>query len=147
MTEYVWSNPTARVRHRCRLCRRIVLPGEPYWRMAGLDNGAAWTYKACPHCFRVANTWSRRLEGDEWWEDLIFEWLQDEHPALWASLLAHWRFPDGEPLPLPFQPRCFDCGAPVGDGQAWCPPCDERRIAHLDRQFRDLADALPEGTQ
>lgn len=110
MTDYIWTSPTARKRHRCHMCWRIILPGETYWRMAGLDSGQAWTYKACPHCYRVTETFSRHRDEEEWEDTIILEWLADEHPALWASLRAGWRYPDGELLPLPFQPRCLDCG-------------------------------------
>ena len=41
MTDYVDAWPTARKRHRCGVCRRAVLPGETYWRQAGLDRGSS----------------------------------------------------------------------------------------------------------
>ena len=138
MTEYVWTQSTARKRHRCELCRRVVLPGEAYWRIAGLDNGHAWTYKSCWHCCRVGNTWSRSQGEPEWFEECILEWLQDEHPAIYACLLAGWRFPDGELLPLPFTPHCITCGRDVTDGAGWCDPCDERRIDRARRQLESL---------
>ncbi|GAB3622564.1 hypothetical protein GCM10027418_06460 [Mariniluteicoccus endophyticus] len=106
MTDYVWTSPTARIRHRCMMCRRVILPGEPYQRMAGLDRGEAWTYKACDHCYRVASAWSRLHWEDEWDDEAVFEWLEEDDPALWVSMRAGWRYPDGELLPLPFQPRC-----------------------------------------
>lgn len=98
----IWTSLTARKQHRCHMCGRIILPGETYWRMAGLDHGQVWTYKACPHCYRVAAA----LNSEEEWDtEVILECLADEHPALWASLRAGWRYPDGDLLPLPFQPR------------------------------------------
>ena len=139
----VWTHPTARTRHRCELCWRDVLPGETYWRSACLDRGTAWTYKCCDHCHRVLTRWDRLYGMDQWGDDeCIFEWLEDEHPALWASLRAHWRYPDGELLPLPFTPRCVTCGAAISDGYLWCAPCDERRIARIDGHLRGLASAL-----
>ena len=41
---------------------------------------------------------------DEYPVDVVVEWLQDEHPIVYAAMLAGWRYPDGERLPLPFPP-------------------------------------------
>ena len=41
---------------------------------------------------------------DEYPVDVVVEWLQDEHPIVYAAMLAGWRYPDGERLPLPVPP-------------------------------------------
>lgn len=96
-TAFVWSTPTARKRHRCQMCWRVILPGEPYERVAGLDGATAWAEKFCTHCTRCIQAY----HDSEWSEEAILEWLNDEHPATYASLRAGWRYPDGELLPFP----------------------------------------------
>lgn len=127
MTEFVHSHPTARTRHRCVLCGRQVMPGEAYWRQAGFGDGSAWTTKVCEHCERVTAVYCRDMYEYEWFEEGVREWLCDEHPALYASMRAGWRWPDGEPVPVPFGSRCRDCGCRVEWLRLWCGPCDEAR--------------------
>ena len=66
MTAYVDAWPTARKRHRCGVCRRTILPGETYWRQAGLDRGSAWTNRTCEHCERVVWACCRVTVESEW---------------------------------------------------------------------------------
>lgn len=94
---FIWTTRTARKRHRCRMCRRVILPGEPYERMAGLDGGQAWTYKFCTHCTYCTNAYP----DSEWDEEWVVEWLEDAFPITYVSLCAGWRYPDGELLPFP----------------------------------------------
>ena len=143
MTAFVDSWPTARKRHRCGLCWRFIEPGEAYWRQAGLD-GSAWTNKTCEHCERVVWAYGRSGGEYEWGPECVAEWLEDEYPAVAASRDAGWRFPDGEPLPVPFGSRCVECGCRVEFRRLWCVPCDERRIARIYRGFSALSAALDE---
>lgn len=142
MTTYVDRYPTARKRHRCGLCWRFIEPGESYWRQAGLDRGAAWTNRTCEHCERVVWAYGRNGDDDEWEPECVAEWLEDEHPAVAASRAAGWRFPDGEPLPVPFGSRCVECGCRVEFRRLWCGPCDENRIDTLNRQFAEISATL-----
>ena len=134
MTDYLWTRPTARKRHRCHMCRRVIMPGEDYDRMAGLDGGDAWTYKSCRHCYRAAQAYGEY----EWDEQCIIEWLDDCRPDLYASLLAGWRYPDGELVPLPFSRHCHECRTEIPDDRIWCQPCDVARIERLSRQLEEL---------
>ena len=143
MAEFVHSWPTARKRHRCGVCSRFIEPGEAYWRQAGLD-GTAWTNKTCEHCERITWAYCRAMLEYEWEHELVAEWLQDDHPNVWAQMRAGWRFPDGELMPVPFGSRCDDCGCPVEFRHLWCGPCDERRIARIYRQFAALSAAFEE---
>ena len=144
MTDYVDAWPTARKRHRCGVCRRTILPGETYWRQASLDHGQAWTNKTCGHCERVVWAYGR-VGGDSEWElEWVLEWLEDGHPAVFAALLAGWRFPDGELAALPFASTCIACGCRVEFRHLWCPPCDDKRIARIGQRFRDIAAAFEE---
>lgn len=135
---WFWTRPTARKLHRCQMCGRAILPGEDYDRMAGLDGGTAWTYKCCRHCYRAADAWTRWSGDCEWDEGSIGEFLADGHPALWDSLRAGWRYPDGELMPLPFQHHCHECRARISDGRIWCQPCDLKRIDRLNAQFTEI---------
>lgn len=144
MAEFVDSWPTARKRHYCGICYRSIQPGETYWRQAGFD-GNAWTNKTCEHCERVEWAYLRSVMESEYdREDIIEWWLPDEYPAVYAQMLAGWRFPDGELVPLPFGSRCHDCGCRVEFRRLWCGPCDERRIARIYRGFSALLAALDE---
>lgn len=142
MTDFVDSWPTARTHHRCGLCWRFIEPGESYWRQAGLDRGAAWTNKTCEHCERVVWAYGRSGGEYEWEPECVVEWLEDEYPAVAASRDAGWRFPDGEQLPVPFGSRCIECGCRVEFRRLWCGPCDENRIATLNRQFAEISATL-----
>ena len=143
MAEFVDSWPTARKRHYCGICYRSIQPGETYWRQAGFD-GNAWTNKTCEHCERVVWRYSREVYEDQWLVDWVHEWLEDEHPSVLASMQAGWRFPDGDLMSVPFGSRCDDCGCRVEFRRLWCGPCDERRIARIDRQFAALSAAFEE---
>ena len=142
MAEFVDAWPTARKRHRCGVCSRWVGPGETYWRQAGFDAGSAWTNKTCQHCERAVWAYCRHGGDSEWEPEWFLEWLSDAHPAVFAALLAGWRFPDGEPLPLPFGSRCQSCGCRIEFRHLWCEPCDEKRIARINAQFEAIATEL-----
>ena len=142
MTEYVDQYPTARKRHRCRLCWRLIEPGESYWRQAGFDGGTAWTNRTCEHCGRVVRAYRRSGGADEWGPECVLEWLEDEYPAVAASRGAGWRFPDGEMLPVPFESRCIGCGCRVEFRHRWCRPCSESLVVTLNRQFAQIR-AMP----
>ena len=142
MTDYVDSWPTARRRHRCGACCRSILPGETYWRQAGLDHGQAWTNKTCEHCERVAWAFCRVTGESEWDGENAIEWLSDEHPAVLAAFAAGWRWPDGDLVPVPFGSRCVDCRARVEFRALWCPPCDDKRITRIEQGFRAIAAAF-----
>ena len=144
MTAYVDTWPTARKRHRCGVCARAILPGETYWRQAALDGSAAWTSKTCEHCERVVWAYGRHGGDSEWEPESVLEWLSDEYPAVFAALLAGWRFPDGELVPLPFGSRCSVCGVRVEFRHLWCPTCDDKRITRIETGFRDIAAAFEE---
>ena len=142
MAEFVDAWPVARKRHRCGMCRRWIESGEAYWRQAGFDAGRAWTNKTCGHCERVTWAYGRSGGDHEWEPEWVLEWLEDEHPAVFAALLAGWRFPDGELAALPFASTCIACGCRVEFRHLWCPPCDDARIARLDRQFAQISADL-----
>ena len=142
MAEFVDSWPVARKRHRCGMCRRWIGSGEEYWRQAGFDAGRAWTNKTCGHCERVVWMYGRSGGDHEWELESVIEWLEDEHPAVFAALLAGWRFPDGELAALPFASTCIACGCRVEFRHLWCPPCDDARIARLGRQLEQISADL-----
>ena len=144
MTDYVDAWPTARKRHRCGVCRRAVLPGETYWRQAGLDRGSAWTNRTCEHCERVVWAYCRVTGESEWDVECAAEWLRDEYPATFAALASGWCWPDGELVPAPFGSSCVDCGVRVEFRHLWCPPCDDKRIARIGQGFRAIAAAFEE---
>lgn len=139
MTSHANSWPTANKRHRCGVCRWWIEPGETYWRQAGLDRCQAWTNRTCGWCERVAWAYLRVTGECEWDAEDCLEWLRDEHPAVWESMLAGWRWPDGERVPLPFGSTCVTCGTRIEFRHLWCPPCDEKRIDRLNRQFAEIA--------
>ena len=128
MTDYVDAWPTARKRHRCGVCWRLIEPGETYWRQARLERGSAWTNKTCEHCERVMWGYGREAGESEWDQGDSADWLTDAHPAVAALMRAGWRWPDGELAPLPFGSRCVTCGCRVEFRRLWCRPCDESRI-------------------
>ena len=103
MTAYVGMHPTARKRHWCDVCRWPIMPGERYLRAVSFD-GTAVTWRECLWCERVVIAYARGSCDDEYPVDVVVEWLQDEHPIVYAAMLAGWRYPDGERLPLPFPP-------------------------------------------
>lgn len=142
MTDYVDGWPTARRRHRCGVCRRSILPGEAYWRQAGLDRSGAWTSKTCEHCERSVYAYGRAGGEWEWEPECIVEWLADDHPAVYAQMLAGWRWPDGDLVPLPFGSRCVGCGDRIQFRNLWCVPCDDARIERLNGQFAAIEQAL-----
>ena len=95
MTDYVDAWPTARKRHRCDVCRRAVLPGETYWRQAGLDRGSAWTNRTCEHCELVVWAYCRVMGESEW---------DGENADVVLAYQRHWlrhyrqRYIEGMPL-------------------------------------------------
>ena len=125
MSAFVNTSPTARKRHACSLCDEGIRPGEKYRRGVGFDGGTAWTWKECLWCERAANVYCRTSES-EYDSICIIEWLDDEHPNVYAQMRADWSYPDGERLPLPFQPRCIMCSELLDGWRSWCPPCDEQ---------------------
>lgn len=135
---YSWTTPTARKPHHCYLCTRVVLPGEPYRRCASIADGSVETFKYCEHCYRISETWCRHVGEYEYDPYMTIEWLEDEYPALLAGLQAHWRYPDGELYPWPFQHHCIDCGRRIYFGAIWCPACDLHPIERIGRQLRGL---------
>jgi len=69
---------------------------------------------------------------DNGWDDAsIAAWLREDYPTVWSQMRAGWRYPDGELLPLPFQPTCDDCGALLHHDGFWCDSC-------LDGIYRSL---------
>ena len=142
MTEFKWTNPTARKRHRCECCSWDIMPGETYYRIAGLDRSVAWTIKQCEHCARVTSQYSREHYGDEWEIECVLEWLEDEHPFVSRQMQAGWRYPDGERLPLPFQRRCFTCAVLLSGDFLWCEACDAARIQRISQSLEAIRDEL-----
>ena len=146
MSAWVWTRPTARKRHRCQVCGRSILPAEDYDRMAGFDGGSAWTLKCCRHCYRVSQAYMRYTTEDEWVIDWVIEWLSDQHPALYATLRAGWRYPDGELVPLPFPHCCAACQVAIPDWRIWCQPCDVARVEGRIIQFAEVAAQFAEAS-
>ena len=138
----ITTTPTARVRHTCYLCRRAVQPGEMYYRLTTLDDGTAYTSKMCEHCQRVAHRYCVAFGTDEWFPEDVWEWVEDEHTALACDMAAGWRYPDGGLMPPPFPAHCYTCGTPVAYGHLWCDPCEDARIADLNKQFESLTEAF-----
>lgn len=132
-TDFVHSWPKARKRHRCQVCGRSILPGETYWREAGLDRGAAWTNRYCEHCERVVWRW------DDDYVESIVEALEENDPGVYAQMLAGWRYPDGGLLPVPYGSSCVECGTRVEFRMLWCGPCDDVRIERLNAQFAEIS--------
>ncbi len=141
MSEYTDTHPTARKRHSCETCGWSIRPGERYRRGVGFDGGTAWTWKECLWCERAGAAYCRDHHDDEYNTDSIAEWLFAEHPATYTAMRAGWRYPDGERLPLPFQPRCIACTCLLDGWGLWCSPCDEARIERNERIGQQLLDA------
>ena len=144
VTTFVDHHPVARKRHWCDLCDRVTLPGETYWRQAGLGDGAAWTTKTCEHCERAAWAYCRDVGESEWDRDDALQWLSEYHSASYASMCSGWRWPDGGLVSVPFGSRCIECGVRVEFRRLWCQPCDTERLARIDAGFRAVAAALGE---
>ena len=142
MTDFVDSWPTARTGHRCGVCGRLVLPGETYWRQAGLDRGAAWTNKTCAHCESVVHAYCRAYGEDEWCPEGVTEWAVDYDLTWLAAMRAGWRYPDGELAPFPYGSKCIDCGVRVEFRRLWCDSCDAARIARINQQFEGISAEL-----
>lgn len=88
----------------------------------------------------MTSQYGREHYGDEWEDEFIYEWLQDEHPTEWRQLLAGWRYPDGERLPLPFQPRCLTCAVLLSGDCLWCEDCDAARIQRISQSLEAWED-------
>ena len=145
MPDFVNTYPTARKRHRCSLCGWAIWTGERYLRGAGFDAGAVWTWKECLWCERTAAQYGRErfdLYDEGYDRCTIADWLNDNHPDVWAQMRAGWTYPDGERVPLPFQSRCSACGTLTRSMALWCPTCDDARLGKLGEQFRSIAEAL-----
>ncbi len=110
MTFFTESKPTARKRHICASCRRIIEPGEVYRRGAGMDGGTAWTWKECLHCaaliLRINDLVDDDGEGYSWESfadyargDYGFETVADLRAA--AGWRMQWRTRRGTLLPVP----------------------------------------------
>lgn len=135
MTGFVASYPTARKKHRCQMCGWSIRIGEPYLRSVAFDVGEVWSTKICLWCARSTERYCRERGETEWEPEGVFEWLEDGFPAVWTQLRAGWTYPDGERVPLPFQPRCHSCGILMDTDQLWCPPCNQERLDRVTRQF------------
>ena len=134
MTDYVTTMRAARKLHRCELCFWSIMPGEDYYRVAGLDGSDAWTVKYCEHCERTLHQHGRENHYGEWEIECVLEWLEDAHPFVWRQMQAWWRYPDGERLPLPFQPRCLTCNVLLSGDALWCGACDVARIQRISNR-------------
>jgi len=44
------TKPTARKKHACGCCYRVIEPGERYWRQDTVDGRDLNTLKTCAHC-------------------------------------------------------------------------------------------------
>lgn len=51
MSDFTTSHyPKAKVPHKCVECRRVIVPGERYCRMAGTTDGRIWSEVLCLRC-------------------------------------------------------------------------------------------------
>ena len=101
MTTFIWSHPIARKPHTCTVCYRQIAPGEKYARMAGLDCGEVWTSVECAHCHWLTGEYVDSSGEFEYDQESVREWAVDWAPITWESMLAGWRSPDGDLLPVP----------------------------------------------
>lgn len=99
---WIETHPRARVKHRCDLCGREILPGETYRRSVLLD-GTANTWKECAHCDAVRDVALDQWLSDDYTPDLPAEW----EPTSWQQMrvkvqwLRGWRRRDGSLYPVP----------------------------------------------
>ena len=102
MTFWTHTRPTARVRHICEMCRRVIEPGEAYLRGVGLD-GTAWTWKECAHCDALRDVARAQTGDDEYDWQTIADW----EPTSWQQMrvkvqwLRGWTRRDGRLYPVP----------------------------------------------
>lgn len=71
------TRPTARRRHVCAMCRRIIEIGETYFRQGGFFDGRGYTVKTCRQCEEFASALHRAgFENEEggwpWIEELTY---------------------------------------------------------------------------
>lgn len=69
---------TARKRHVCGECSRVIEPGERYARWAGSWEGDFWTMKSCPQCDALRKIIN--YVDDYFWEGCyggIHAWVAD----------------------------------------------------------------------
>ena len=112
----------ARKKHRCQICWWSILPTEPYVRTAVSDGGIVDVTKECLWCYRTVRHWFEDNHWPEYWDEpSFFDWLSDQHKSTYLTLLAGWRYPDGERVPLPFQPSCRFCNKPLTKGELFTP--------------------------
>lgn len=124
MADVVWTRPVARKKHRCNMCFRVILPGEQYHRGALFDGRTAYTDKLCSHCYCVNlhYQWSEEVTEDIF-QEVVIEWLSENHYFAYRQMIAGWRYPDGELVPPPLQMHCIDCGARIPDIERRCGTC------------------------
>lgn len=68
---YQVSRPIARKAHTCCECRTIILPGKQYTVESGLWDGDFQTFKTCPDCMSVRNSFfNAGFQYESLWEDL-----------------------------------------------------------------------------
>lgn len=106
MTDYVVRTVTARKRHRCSDCGRVVDPGEPYRRGVGFD-GTAWTWCDCQHCAAALCLYDLTDDEGSYNGDTFQCWADDrdardlDEARDIAGYLAQWRTKSGKLWPLP----------------------------------------------
>lgn len=104
MTHWTHETRTARKKHRCEMCLRVIDPGELYRRSAGMDGSTAWTWKECLHCAQLIRYVVWLESEEEYGPDLFAEWEPETIEHLRLKVLAtrlRWRRTDGTLYPTP----------------------------------------------
>ena len=99
-------HPIARKPHRCWECGRQIEVGERYRRTGIVEDGTAWTHKACLHCAGVMDTLSKECRGVVYGG--VYEDVADhaDYDVAWAiplveGMRARWRGRDGVLMAVP----------------------------------------------
>lgn len=93
----------ARKPHTCSMCARRIQPGETYLNGAGMDGGAAWSWKECAHCDALLE-YARTMDDWEYYgPDTIVDWTPEtmQQARVKAQWTRKWQRGNGDLFPVP----------------------------------------------
>lgn len=76
-----WNStyPKARKEYECSLCGQAIKKGEKYHRFSGKYDGDMFDDKIHMTCQEIISAYCRAVNDNEYDEDGISDWLQDEY--------------------------------------------------------------------
>lgn len=101
---FVWTQPVARVAHRCSVCSRTISKGETYAHCKGFIDGRFHVWRECAHCNAMIESYGiDDLDGNRPGPDSVedFEFTTITGLRHRAQFKKRWQRADGTLLDVP----------------------------------------------